>query len=139
MRRPIAEIVAAAHRDGADVGANGVTARYDPHAPRRCGRAATLAVDLLNRSLLSDFLPVQGRARARPVPARPHIGPLRRAAMREGRAALGLAAAADARRGVCSQWRVAMTRIRATPFSRFQNSHDVKQPISFSRHLRPRF
>jgi 2-octaprenyl-6-methoxyphenol hydroxylase len=43
----------------------------------------TLAVDLLNRSLLSEFLPLQG-ARGLGLTLLQHIGPLRRAAMREG-------------------------------------------------------
>jgi 2-octaprenyl-6-methoxyphenol hydroxylase len=42
-----------------------------------------LAVDLLNRSLLSDFLPLQG-ARAAGLFMMDRIGPLRRAIMREG-------------------------------------------------------
>jgi 2-octaprenyl-6-methoxyphenol hydroxylase len=43
----------------------------------------SIAVDLLNRSLLSDFLPVQG-LRGLALYALGRIGPLRRAAMREG-------------------------------------------------------
>jgi 2-octaprenyl-6-methoxyphenol hydroxylase len=43
----------------------------------------TLAVDLLNRSLLSDFIAVQG-LRGLGLYALDRIGPLRRAAMREG-------------------------------------------------------
>ena len=43
----------------------------------------TLAVDLLNRSLLSDFLPVQGM-RGLGLYLLERIGPLRRAVMREG-------------------------------------------------------
>ncbi len=42
-----------------------------------------LAVDLLNRSLLSDFLPLQG-ARAAGLFLIERIAPLRRAVMREG-------------------------------------------------------
>ena len=42
-----------------------------------------LAVDMLNRSLLSDFLPVQG-ARGLGLYLLDRIGPLRRALMREG-------------------------------------------------------
>jgi 2-octaprenyl-6-methoxyphenol hydroxylase len=42
-----------------------------------------LAVDLLNRSLLSDFLPLQG-ARGLSLFLMQRIGPLRRAVMREG-------------------------------------------------------
>jgi 2-octaprenyl-6-methoxyphenol hydroxylase len=43
----------------------------------------TIAVDLLNRSLLTDLLPVQG-ARGLGLYALDRIGPLRRAVMREG-------------------------------------------------------
>ena len=43
----------------------------------------TLAIDLVNRSLLSDFLPVQG-ARGLGLYLIDRIGPLRRALMREG-------------------------------------------------------
>ena len=42
-----------------------------------------LAIDLVNRSLLSDFLPAQG-ARSLGLYLIDHIGPLRRALMREG-------------------------------------------------------
>ena len=45
--------------------------------------ARQVAVDLLNRSLLSDFLPVQG-ARGLGLYLMDHVGPLRRAVMREG-------------------------------------------------------
>ncbi len=43
----------------------------------------TLAVDLLNRSLLTDFLPVQS-VRGLGLYMLDRIGPLRRAVMREG-------------------------------------------------------
>jgi 2-octaprenyl-6-methoxyphenol hydroxylase len=43
----------------------------------------SLAVDLLNRTLLSDFLPAQG-ARGLGLYLVDRIGPLRRAVMREG-------------------------------------------------------
>ena len=46
-------------------------------------RAARFAVDLLNRTLLSDFLPVQG-ARGLGLYLIDRIGPLRRAVLREG-------------------------------------------------------
>jgi 2-octaprenyl-6-methoxyphenol hydroxylase len=42
-----------------------------------------LAIDLLNRSLLSDFFPLQA-ARGLGLLLMQRIGPLRRAAMREG-------------------------------------------------------
>jgi len=76
----ISELVVFAHREGEDVGE--LTERYD-----RMRRADTtsrmLAVDLLNRSLLSDFLPLQG-ARAAALFLMERVGPLRRAIMREG-------------------------------------------------------
>ena len=43
----------------------------------------TTAVDLLNRTLLSDFLPLQG-ARGLGLYLLDRVGPLRRAMMREG-------------------------------------------------------
>src|SRR5262249_3113935 len=52
----IGELVVAAHRDGHDVGE--VTDRYD-RMRRADATSRMLAVDLLNRSLLSDFLPLQ--------------------------------------------------------------------------------
>ena len=78
----VGELVVAAHRDGHDVGAEDLTARYE--AMRRADvMSRTLAIDLLNRSLLSDFLPLQG-ARGLGLFLLEHIGPLRRAVMREG-------------------------------------------------------
>ena len=78
----IAELVVAARRDGGDVGADDLLARYD--AQRRVDVASrVLAVDLLNRSLLTDFLPVQG-TRGLGLYLMDRIGPLRRAVMREG-------------------------------------------------------
>jgi 2-octaprenyl-6-methoxyphenol hydroxylase len=78
----IAEVVANARRTEDDVGAPEVLARYDKL--RRSDVASrTLAVDLLNRTLLSDFLPLQG-ARQLSFLLLDHIGPLRRAVMREG-------------------------------------------------------
>ena len=76
----IGELVVAAHRDGSDAG--DVTGRY-AHMRRADVASRTLAVDLLNRSLLSDFLPLQG-ARGLGLFLMNHIGPLRRAVMREG-------------------------------------------------------
>lgn len=78
----IAELVAEAHRTGADVGADALTRRYD-RARRGDVTGRTLAVDLLNRSLLTDFLPVQG-ARGLGLYLMDRIAPLRRAVMREG-------------------------------------------------------
>src|SRR5262249_9413425 len=78
----IAELVVAARRAGADVGNDELTARYD-HVRRADVASRTLAVDLLNRSLLSGFLPLHG-ARGLGLYLIEQIGPLRRAIMREG-------------------------------------------------------
>ncbi len=78
----IAELVADARRENVDIGAAEVLARYD--AQRRADvTSRAVAVDLLNRSLLTDFLPVQG-ARGLSLYLADRIGPLRRALMREG-------------------------------------------------------
>jgi 2-octaprenyl-6-methoxyphenol hydroxylase len=75
----IAEI-AADHPD--DPGSPEVIARYDRE--RRADiMSRTVAVDLMNRSLLSGFLPVQG-LRGIGLHMLNTIGPLRRAMMREG-------------------------------------------------------
>jgi 2-octaprenyl-6-methoxyphenol hydroxylase len=78
----ISEIAVAAHRAGNDVGAADVTARYD-RLRRADVTSRTIAVDLLNRSLLTDFLPVQG-LRGLGLYLVDQVGPLRRAVMREG-------------------------------------------------------
>ena len=78
----IAEIVIEARRIGEDAGAPDVLTRYDRLRRADVG-TRTLAVDLLNRSLLSDFLPLQG-LRGLGLYALDRIGPLRRAVMREG-------------------------------------------------------
>jgi 2-octaprenyl-6-methoxyphenol hydroxylase len=78
----IGELAVAAHRRGRDIGAAEVLTRYDQM--RRSDVAGrTLAIDLLNRTLLTDFLPVQG-ARGLGLYVLDRIGPLRRAVMREG-------------------------------------------------------
>src|ERR1700675_4318097 len=78
----IAEIVADARRQNLDVGAPEVLARYDTQRRADVASRAT-AVDLLNRSLLTDFLPAQG-ARGLSLYLVDRIGPLRRALIREG-------------------------------------------------------
>jgi 2-octaprenyl-6-methoxyphenol hydroxylase len=78
----IGELVVEARRNGGDVGAADLADRYDG-ARRKDVTGRALAVDLLNRSLLSDFLPVQG-ARGLGLFLMERIGPLRRAVMREG-------------------------------------------------------
>ena len=78
----IGELVVSARRDGGDVGAPDLLARYDTQR-RADVKSRTLAVDLLNRTLLSDFLPVQS-ARGLGLYLIDRIGPLRRAVLREG-------------------------------------------------------
>ncbi|HEY7298321.1 MAG TPA: UbiH/UbiF family hydroxylase [Xanthobacteraceae bacterium] len=78
----IAELAVAAHRDGRDPGSPELTARYE-HMRRADVMSRSLAVDLLNRSLLSDFLPWQA-ARGLGLFLTERLAPLRRAAMREG-------------------------------------------------------
>jgi 2-octaprenyl-6-methoxyphenol hydroxylase len=78
----IAELAVEAWRDGEDVGGPATLAAYDRR--RRIDVASrTVAVDLLNRSLLSGLLPVQG-ARSFGLFLLDRVGPLRRALMREG-------------------------------------------------------
>jgi len=78
----IAELVAGAHDAGKDIGSDALLARYDvlrrPDITTRM-----LAVDWLNRTLLSDFLPAQS-LRGLGLYALGRIGPLRRFVMREG-------------------------------------------------------
>jgi 2-octaprenyl-6-methoxyphenol hydroxylase len=78
----IAQVAGDAARTGADCGARPVTQQY---AQRRRADVAsrTVAVDLLNRSLLTDFLPLQA-LRGLGLYALDHVGPLRRALMRAG-------------------------------------------------------
>jgi 2-octaprenyl-6-methoxyphenol hydroxylase len=78
----ISELVVAMHRDGGDVGAPDLADRYDG-ARRADVTSRSLVVDLLNRSLLTGFLPLQG-ARGLGLFLMQRIGPLRRAIMREG-------------------------------------------------------
>ena len=78
----IAEIVAEAHQHKRDLGDAEVLARYE--SQRRADIVSrTLAIDLLNRSLLSEFLPAHG-ARGLSLYFVDRIGPLRRVLMREG-------------------------------------------------------
>ena len=78
----IGELVVTARRDGGDIGDDSLLSRYD--ALRRADvQSRTLAVDLLNRTLLSDFLPTQS-VRGLGLYLLDRVGPLRRAAMREG-------------------------------------------------------
>jgi 2-octaprenyl-6-methoxyphenol hydroxylase len=74
----IAELVVAARRAGTDVDLS----RYDELRRADIG-SRTMVVDLLNESLLSDFLPLQG-LRGLGLYLIDRVGPLRRAVMREG-------------------------------------------------------
>lgn len=78
----IGELAAEAHRDGRDIGAEDALVAYDK---RRRADVTTrgVAIDLFNRTLLTDFLPVQG-LRGLGLYMIDKIGPLRRAVMREG-------------------------------------------------------
>ena len=78
----LAEIVADARRHGLDIGSSAVLARYEMQR-RADVTSRRIAIDLLNRSLLTDFLPVHG-ARALSLFLVDRVGPLRRALMREG-------------------------------------------------------
>ena len=78
----IGELAVAAQRAGRDIGGINVLAAYDKMRRADIG-SRLLAVDLLNRTLLTDFLPVQG-ARGLGLYLLDRIGPLRRALMREG-------------------------------------------------------
>ena len=78
----IGEMAVAAHRDGRDIGGADMLASYEKMR-RADVTSRTLAVDLLNRTLLTDFLPVQG-LRGLGLYMIDRIGPLRRTVMREG-------------------------------------------------------
>ncbi len=78
----IAQVAGDAARARADCGGRAVTQQYAQQ--RRADIASrTTAVDLLNRSLLTDFLPLQA-LRGLGLYALDRIGPLRRALMRAG-------------------------------------------------------
>src|SRR5437899_3459511 len=78
----IADIAGSAISLGEDPGSPAVLARYQ--SARRADVASRLiAIDVANRSLLSDFLPMQS-LRAAGMPLLGSYGPLRRLAMREG-------------------------------------------------------
>jgi 2-octaprenyl-6-methoxyphenol hydroxylase len=78
----IADISREAMLQGEDPGAAQVLSRYD-RARRSDIASRTFVIDMANRSLLSDFLPVQS-LRAAGLHLIDAIGPLRRLAMREG-------------------------------------------------------
>ncbi|MDI1345942.1 MAG: UbiH/UbiF family hydroxylase [Pseudolabrys sp.] len=78
----IGELAVEAHRAGSDIGGAAVLGAYDR---QRRGDVTTrgVAIDLFNRTLLTDFLPVQG-LRGLGLYMIDKIGPLRRVVMREG-------------------------------------------------------
>jgi 2-octaprenyl-6-methoxyphenol hydroxylase len=78
----IADIVRDAMQSGEDPGLPAVLTRYGS-ARRSDVTSRTFAIDMANRSLLSDFLPMQS-LRAAGLHLIGSIGPLRRLAMREG-------------------------------------------------------
>jgi len=78
----VADVVRQAIDAGDDIGAPQVLRRYDVRR-RPDVLSRTFVIDLANRSLLSDFLPVQS-LRAAGLHLIGSIGPLRRLAMREG-------------------------------------------------------
>ena len=78
----IGELVSDARGDGRDPGSPDLLAEYD-RMRRLDVTSRTVAVDVLNRSLLSDFLPLQG-VRGFGLYLLDRVTPLRRAIMREG-------------------------------------------------------
>jgi 2-octaprenyl-6-methoxyphenol hydroxylase len=78
----LAGIVGAALEAGEDPGAAAVLKRYE-RARRADIASRTFAIDIANRSLLSDFLPMQS-LRAAGLHLIGSFGPLRRLVMREG-------------------------------------------------------
>ena len=78
----LADIVRDAMASGEDPGSPQVLSRYDS-ARRADVSSRTFVIDIANRSLLSDFLPMQS-LRAAGLHLIGSFGPLRRLAMREG-------------------------------------------------------
>jgi 2-octaprenyl-6-methoxyphenol hydroxylase len=78
----LADIVRDALIEGADLGSPAVLNKFE-HARRADVASRTLAIDIANRSLLSDLIPVQA-ARAVGMHLIGALGPIRRLAMREG-------------------------------------------------------
>jgi 2-octaprenyl-6-methoxyphenol hydroxylase len=78
----ISELAVAAHRAHHDIGGAEALVHYD-NMRRGDVSSRSIAIDLFNRTLLTDFLPVQG-LRGIGLYMLDQIGPLRRAVMREG-------------------------------------------------------
>jgi 2-octaprenyl-6-methoxyphenol hydroxylase len=78
----LADLVGRARTRGEDVGGEGLLDRY-ASARRADVATRTFGVDLLNRSLLTGFLPVQ-LARAMAMQLARDVGPVRKLLMREG-------------------------------------------------------
>jgi 2-octaprenyl-6-methoxyphenol hydroxylase len=78
----LADCVGAAKARGEDIGGEAVLAAYD-RARRRDVLARSLSIDVLNRSLLTDLLPVEA-LRGLAAHAIASFAPLRRALMQEG-------------------------------------------------------
>lgn len=78
----LADIAVEEHDGGGDIGAPAALRRFD-RARRADVWSRTVGVDVLNRALMSDFLPVQ-TARGLGLFLANRIGPLRRLLMREG-------------------------------------------------------
>jgi len=78
----IAELAGTARDDGRDIGGDDVLNAYEK-ARRGDVMSRGMIIDIANRTLLSDFLPLQG-LRGLGLFALDKIGPLRRAVMREG-------------------------------------------------------
>jgi 2-octaprenyl-6-methoxyphenol hydroxylase len=78
----IGELAVAAQRDSHDIGGYDVLKAYEKMRRTDVGSRA-LAIDLLNRTLLTDLLPVQG-LRGVGLYLLDRVGPLRRAVLREG-------------------------------------------------------
>ena len=70
----IGELAVAAQRDGRDIGGDDVLAAYDKMRRADVG-SRTLAIDLLNRTLLTRFPARAGRARARALSCSTASGP----------------------------------------------------------------
>jgi 2-octaprenyl-6-methoxyphenol hydroxylase len=78
----IGELAVAGDRDGQDIGGADLLTRYNTMRGTDIG-SRTVVIDLFNRTLPSDFLPMQG-IRGLGLYLVDRIGPLRRAVMREG-------------------------------------------------------